>query len=135
MSDDKVSKFCDSVHTSLEALEGRINSLKVNIGTTWHFLREKLDDARLQGGAPKRGVTEARTKLKEWFEEQKIESTSKIDQLVKNRETQTLAARARESEDCAAAALMIAEASIEDVERLVLEAIAARRDAEAVTVG
>ncbi len=33
------------------------------------------------------------------------------------------------------AAIMIAEASIDDVERLVLEAIAARSDAEAVTVG
>ena len=43
---DKVSKFCDSVHEKLETLQGRMDSLKLNIGTTWHSLQEKLDEVR-----------------------------------------------------------------------------------------
>ena len=44
-----------------------------------------------------------------------------------------LAARAQDAEDCAGIAIVIALASIDDAERMVLEAIAARREAEAAT--
>ena len=131
---DKVSTFCDSVHEKLETLEGRMDSLKLNIGTTWHSLQEKLDEVRHKGEASKPAVTEARTNLEQWVKEKKGEAKSTIDQWVENRETQKLATRAEKAEDCAGIAMRIAQASIDDAERMVLEAIAARRDAEAVTV-
>ena len=73
--------------------------------------------------------------LEQWVNEKKAEAKDTIDQWVEDRETQKLAARAQKAEDCAGIAIEIAEASIDDAERMVLEAIAARRDAEAVTVG
>ena len=132
---DKVSKFCDSIHEKLETLEGRMDTLKRNIGTTSHSLQEQLDKLRHKGEAVKQAVAEARTNLEQWFTEKKAETKGTIDQWVEDRETQKLAARAQKAEDCAAIAIVIAEASIDDAERMILEAIAARREAEAVTVG
>ena len=132
---DKVSKFCASVHGKLETLEGRMDSLKLNVGSTWHFLQEKLDEVRHKGEATKQAVAEARANLEQWVTEKKAEAKGTIDQWVNNRETQKLTARAQKAEDCAGIAIEIAQASIDDAERMVLEAIVARRDAEAVTVG
>ena len=132
---DEVSKFCDAVHGKLENLEGRMDTLKRNIGTTWHSLQEKLDEVRHKGEAVKRAVAEARTNLEQWVKEKKAEAKGTINQWIENRETHKLAARAQEAEDCAGIAIEIAQASIDDAERMVLEAIAARRDAEAVIVG
>jgi hypothetical protein len=57
-----------------------------------------------------------------------------IDQWIENRKPQKLTARVQRVEDCAGIAIKIAQASIDDAERMVLEAIAARRDAEAAVV-
>ena len=129
---DRVIKFCDSVHEKLETLQGRMDSLKLNVGSTWYLLQEKLEEVRHADETTKQAVAEARTKLEQWIKEQKAEVKGTIAQWVENRETQKLAARAQKAEDCAGIAIEIAQASIDDVERMVLEAIAARRDAEAV---
>jgi hypothetical protein len=132
---DKVIKFCDSVHEKLGNLDGRMDSLKLNIGTNWHSLQEKLDEVRHRREATKQVVAEARTNLEQWLREKKAEEESMIDRWVEDRDPQKLAARAQRAEDCAGFAIEIAKASIDDAERMVLEAIAARRSAEAVTVG
>ena len=49
-------------------------------------------------------------------------------------ETEKLIARAQKAEDNAYVALTVVEASLNDAERMVLEAISAWRDAQAVTV-
>jgi hypothetical protein len=131
---DKLGKFCDNVHEKLGALEGRMESLRLNIGTTWHSLQGKLDEVRDKGDAAKQAVTQSRIKLEQWDNEKKAEAKDTIDQWIENRETGKLAARAQAAEDHAVVALEVAEASIDDAERMVLEAIAARLDAEAVTV-
>ena len=132
---DEVRRFCDRVHEKLDALQGRMDSLKSNIGTTWHSLQEKLDEVRHKGEATKQAVAEARTTLERWVKEKKAEAKGTIDQWVEDRETQKLAARAQQTEDCAGLAIEVAQASIDDAERMVLETIAARRDAAAVMVG
>jgi len=129
---DRVERFCDSIHEKLETLEGRMESLKANLRSTWHSLQEKLGEVRHKGEATKQAVAEARTNLEQWVREKQAEGKDKIDRWVENRETQKLAARAQKTEDCAGIAIEIAQASIDDAERMILEAIAARRDAEAV---
>jgi len=129
---DRVERFCDSIHEKLETLEGRMESLKANLRSTWHSLQEKLGEVRHKGEATKQAVAEARTNLEQWVREKQAEGKDKIDRWVENRETQKLAARAQKTEDCARIAIEIAQASIDDAERMILEAIAARRDAEAV---
>lgn len=131
---DKVIAFCDSVETNLEALQGRVDVLKLNIGTTSYHLQARLVELCSRSEDTRRSVNEARRNLEEWFKEKETESKSTIGHWVENRETGKLVARARMTEECAAIAFLIAQASIDDVERLVLEAIATRRDAEAVTV-
>lgn len=129
---DEVRKFCESVHAKLETLEGRMDSLKLNIGTTWHSLQEKLNEVRQHHEASRQPLSDARTSLELWFDENKDETKSTIDQWVRDRDTQQLAARAQKAEECAWIAIRIAEASIDDAERMILEAISAKLDAEAV---
>ena len=60
---DEVSRFCDAVHGKLDNLEGRMDSLKLNVGSTWHSLQEKLDEVRHKGEAVKQAVAEARVNV------------------------------------------------------------------------
>ena len=132
---DKVKEFCDRVHAKLESLEGRMDSLKLNVGTNWHYSQENLDEARDKREAAKQAIADARTRLEQWGKDRKAEAKGTIDQWVANHETQKLAARAQKAEEGADVAIEIAQASIDDAERMILEAIAARREAEAVTAG
>ena len=131
---DKAITFCDSVHAILEALEGRVEVLKSNVGATWHCLKDKLDELGRDSESTTRTATESRRHLEEWLKEKRLESRSTIECWVANGETDKLAARAKKTEGYAVMAFAVARASIDDVERLVLEAIAAERHLEAVTV-
>jgi hypothetical protein len=129
---DKVSRFYKSVQAKLESLAGRMDSLKLNIGTTWHSLQEKLSEVRRQHESSRQPLTDARAMVERWFDENKAEAKNTIDQWVNNGDTQQLAARAQRAEECAWTAITIAQASIDDAERMILEAISAKLDAEAV---
>lgn len=129
---DSVSNFCDGIDEQLEALGGRMEMLKRNIGTTWHSLHEKLLEVRLQHEASQASVLEGRARLAQWAQNQARETEDVIDRWVTNRETDLLAARAEQAEEQARTALMLAQAGIDEAERMILEAIAARMDAEAV---
>lgn len=128
----KVREFCENVHAKLETIEGRMESLKLNIGTTWHSHQEKLSEVRQRHEMSKQPLTDARAMVERWFDDNKAESKEMIDQWVSNSDTQQLAARAQRAEECAWTAIRIAQASIDDAERMILEAISAKLDAEAV---
>lgn len=130
---DNVSGFCDGVHEQLEALEGRMDALKANIGTTWHSLHEKLDEVRRRDVETRPVVIKARTRLQQWFQERGAEVQGTIEQSVKGHETGQLSERAERAEEFAGIAIMLARASIDDAERMILEAIAARLDADAAS--
>ena len=128
---DMVNEFCKRVHAHIEDLDGRLDLLKLNYGTTWHSLREELDEVRLAVEARRKDVTQARSNLAQWASERETEDT--ILRWIENRETEKLIARAQKAEDNAYVAFTVAEASLNDAERMVLEAISAWRDAQAVT--
>jgi hypothetical protein len=134
MNDD-VDRFCTSVHEKLETLQGRMETLKLNIGATSHLLQEKVAEVRNAREVRQLTVNEARTSLEQWTLKLTAESKNGIDQEIRNHETRYLTERAKLAERCVDLALMLAEASIDDAEWMILEAIAARRDAEAVTGG
>ena len=129
---DKVRAFCNRVQDKLTTLDGRMNSLKSNSGPTWHFLQEKLDEVRERAEADRLAIHQARINLEQWCDDRKSEATHTIDHWRKNRETAKLAERAQRTEDHARYAMQIAEASIDQAERMILEAISARQDAESV---
>jgi DNA repair exonuclease SbcCD ATPase subunit len=126
-----VNEFCESVQAKIKDLDGRIDLLKLNYGTTWHSLREKLDEVRQQIEARQQEVSQARSNLAQWASQQEGEST--ILQWIHHRETVKLIARAQKAEDYARLAMTVAAASIDDAERMILEAVSALRDAQAVT--
>jgi DNA repair exonuclease SbcCD ATPase subunit len=132
---DKISKFFDSVQERLETLQGRMDSLRANIGTTSHALHDKLGEVRQKNAATKQAVAEARATLERWGRAENAEARSSIDESIRSHDTQKLSARAREAEHYVGVAITIALASIDDVERTILEAIAAMREVEAATSG
>ena len=129
---DKVSRFCESVHDKLESLQGRMDSLQTNIGTTWHSLQDKLDEVRKKSAATKNAAAAARAHLEQWLHDQASEAQSTIDEWRHRHDTQQLTGRAERAEECAWKAITVAQASIDDAERMILEAIAAWLDAESV---
>jgi hypothetical protein len=69
-----------------------------------------------------------------WLEEQKLESSEKIAEWKRNRQTGQLHARADRFERCAATALEIAVLAMDEAERTVLRAILARKEAISIQV-
>lgn len=130
---DVVAKFCDNVHEKLETLQGRLDSLKLNIGATYHLLHEKVVEIRKAGEVRELPMHEGRASLEQWIQETRTEAKNRVERGIRNHEVQYLSERADRAEACVEIAMMLAEASIDDAEWMILEAIAARREAEAVT--
>jgi hypothetical protein len=132
---DVVAKFCDNVHEKLETLQGRLDSLKLNIGATYHLLHEKVVEIRKAGEVRQLPMAEARASLEQWIQETRAEAKNRVERGIRNHEVQYLSERATRAEHCVEVAIMLAEASIDDAEWMILEAIAARLEAEAVPDG
>jgi hypothetical protein len=130
---DAVGRFCENVHGKLETLQGRLESLRLNIGATYHFLHEKVGEMRKASEVRQLRMAEARALLDVWIQQTGVAAKNSTERETGMRDAQYLSSRARIAEACAEAALMLAEASIDDGEWMILEAIAARRDAEALT--
>jgi hypothetical protein len=127
-----MERFCNGTHKSLDALQGCIDVLKLNLGTSHHCLEQKLDELRQNCEAKKGRIAEARIQLESWRTKREVCAN---DDGISSGDAQLLAARAQKAEECVANAFLLAHASLDDVERMTLEAIAARIDAETATVG
>src|SRR5579871_2703957 len=125
-------EFCNDVHEKLATLDGRVQALKSNLGSTWQHLQEKLEEVRARGEDRRPAIDQLRNKLEQWFADKKSEDTNAIGQFKENRDSKNLGQRAQRAEDHAAYAIQVAEASFDEAERMILEAISARLQAEAV---
>ncbi len=130
---NKVDEFCNDIHAKLETLQGRMDSLKLNIGTNWHLLQQKLTDVRQRAEAAMPALNDARLHIEQWLHQKSGEAKSTVDHWVEHGASDCLNRRAELAEAAAMLAIRVAESGIDDAERMILEAIAARRDAEAVT--
>jgi len=110
-----------------------MESLKLNIGTNWHLLQEKLTDVRQRAEAAIPAVNDARLQIEQWLQQKSGEAKSTVDHWVERGASDCLNKRAELAEVAAMLAIRVAESGIDDAERMILEAIAARREAEAVT--
>ena len=129
---DKVRTFCNRVQVKLTTLDSRINSLSLNSGPTCHFLQEKLDESRARGEAQQHVIDHAGIRLEQWCDDKRLETRHTIEQWRQNGETRKFSERAQRAEDHAGYAMQLAEAGIDAAERMILEAISARLDAESV---
>jgi len=130
---DRVSEFCDGVHEQLESLQSRMDVFKANIGSSWNSLQLRLIEVRKKNEADQVEAAEARVRLELWSHNRTSEAKDTINCWIANRETKLLASRAQAAEECAETALLLAQASIDDTERMILEAIAARLDVDSVS--
>lgn len=131
----EVHDFCDQVQAQISTLLGRIESLKRNIGTTCHLLRQRLCELRTTNEIRKPAVAQARLNIEQWLRMQDPDIRVQDDARGVGHESKLSAERAEIAERCAALAIVLAEASIDDAERMILEAVAARSDAASVRVG
>jgi DNA repair exonuclease SbcCD ATPase subunit len=133
----KVDQFCDRLRDRLNAIEGRLQSFKTSIRAmpeqAEQDLRDKLEAARAKVQAQKKGVDQARARLKAQAQQKVDESKEAVSEWQAKRETRKLNARADHAETYAADAIDNATASIDEAEEAILYAAVARLDADAVS--
>jgi len=132
---EKVDKFCDKLRDRLNAIEGRVQSVKADIQTlpakAEKALRDKIDAARTKLQVQKERVEKARVDLKVWADQKLAETKEAISEWKAKHEVRKLNARAERAEAYAEAAMVLALFSIDEAEEAVLDAVAARKDADA----
>ena len=130
-----IDNFTKQLHDNLEAVEDRVKSLKESIQSapkkTQVEIQSKFDEAKATLDAKKQEFDEYRAKLKTQFEEKESEVKSNVEEWKASREVKKLEHRADKAEDYANTAIFLTTAMMEEAEKATLEAIVARRDAEA----
>jgi len=130
-----IDNFTKQLHDNLEAVEDRVKSLRASIQSapkkTQAEIELKLDEAKAQLDAKKQEFDEYRAKLKTQFEEKESEVKLHVEEWKTSRKVKQLEHRAEKAESYADTAIFLALAMMEEAEKATLEAIAARRDAEA----
>ncbi len=122
---DNARTFCDAVHNKLATLDSRVRAMTLTAGPTRQMKPEEVRS----GEARRQIIQQARDKLQQWCRERDSEKQSTITAWRQAHESKKLADRAQRAEDHAAYAIQIVEASIDEAERMILEAISARLDA------
>jgi hypothetical protein len=127
--------FSDTVQRKLDVLSSRVRVAIFEAAPTRLSLQMKLDDARGAIAARRQVIQTARDQLQKWCQLNESEKRSTVTMWKETRETRKLANRTKQAEDNAIKALQIMEASIDEAERMILEAIAARLDESAESDG
>jgi hypothetical protein len=132
---ERVDKFCDKLRERLNAIEGWIQSVQTDAqalpAKAEKALQQKLVEARTKVEAQKQRVEKARADLKIWADQKMAETREGINEWKAKREVRKLNARAERAEAYAEATMVLALASIDEAEEAILDAVAARKDAEA----
>jgi hypothetical protein len=129
-----------------ERVKQRLNELAASLDRTGaHFEAANAraaadfwanrDQAQATLGARAREIDEALADMKAHAEAKKAESDATVAEWKAGRELQRLERRADDAEQHASAALVVAVGAIEEAHAAILDAIAARRDAEEVKHG
>jgi chromosome segregation ATPase len=93
----KAEEFFESMHAKLETLKGRMECLKLNIGSTCHSLQERLKELRQNREATWQSLTDARIRLEFWLNEDQADVKNTVDRWITNHDTGQLAMRACEA--------------------------------------
>ncbi len=129
-----IDKFTKQLHNNLEIVEESVKSLRDNIQTVPkqpHVeIQSKLDQAKANLSAKKLEVEGYRAKLQIQFEEKESELNSNDEEWKSWQEINQLELHADKAEDYAVRATYLAFEIMEKAEKAILEAIAARLDAE-----
>jgi thermostable 8-oxoguanine DNA glycosylase len=132
----RVDQFCDNLKVKLNAIETRVRSLQAGVkelpAKAEKVIQDKINDVQNQLDSQKACFEQARASLMAWSQQKKSETKAMIDEWKRNQKSRELNARAERAEANAEAAIGFAMLSIDEAESAILDAIAARRDADAV---
>ncbi len=132
---EKVDQFCDDLRDRLNAIDGRLQSVKAVLQGLAEgaeaALRAKLEEARTRLRAQKQQIEETRANLKARAQQMIAETRAAVSKWKAKGEKRRLLARADLAEAYAADAVSHALASIDEAEAAILDALVARKDADA----
>ena len=136
---EKIDQFCNNLRDRLTKGDDRIQGFKASVDAAnakaKADIQSQLDKTRADFEARKRKAEEAHKRIKSNIEETKAETEAKIEEWKHGREVKKLEKRAQRAEDYAADRAWLAMVSVEEAELAMLEAIAARIEADEVAKG
>jgi membrane protein involved in colicin uptake len=139
MMSERIDKFCQNLQTRLNDLESRALALKASVRSApqqaEEALHKQMEQLQKKIDSQKKAASKARTEIESWLDQKKAESKATVEQWKAKHEAKKLAHRADRAEEYAMAAFVVALASVDEAEHALLEAIAARIDADAMPVG
>lgn len=131
----QVDEFCDKLRDRLNTVEERLRAFETDVqafpNQAEKSLRDKLDEARTKLEAQKERIEETRAKFKVRIHQMMTENRQAVSEWKAKGQTRRLNARADFAEAHAVDAIALALASIDEAEQAILEAVVARRDADA----
>ncbi|MDJ0777131.1 MAG: hypothetical protein QNJ85_04650 [Gammaproteobacteria bacterium] len=134
---EKLEQMRASLHARLDdvvdALSAAQNNLEAAPKEAETEIRARLDAARSKIGTRQQEVEAARSRITDYVATKKAEIEAQVAQWKANREQDRLVMRAELAEEYAESCLLVALASAADADEAVLQAIAARKDADAAS--
>lgn len=131
---EKIDNFTNTLRDQLNAMDDRLTSIKSTIESasqeTEATVESKLNEVKAKLKTKQNEFATYRTKLANLVTEKESEVMSKVEGWKTKRETEHLNRRAVRAEDHAASGIVVAMAAMDEAEEAVLEAIAARLDAD-----
>ena len=127
---ERLDQFRDNLRGRLADVDNRIRGFREGLDSARADIEEQLDKAKADFDARRREATEAQERIKSMVEAKKAQTEVKVQAWVRGREVEKMEARAKLAEDYAAEQILLATATIEEAEVAMLEALAARVEAD-----
>ena len=129
---ERIDQFRDNLRGRLADVDNRLRDFKEGLDSAKADIDDQLEKAKAEFDARKREATEAHERIKSMVEEKKTQTEAKVQAWIREREVEKMEARARLAEDYAAEQILLATATIEEAEVAMLEALAARVEADEI---
>lgn len=131
---EQIDSFTNNLRDKLNDIEARLFSVKSTLVSapkeTQAAIESKLHEVKANLETKQHEFTIYRNRLVELAEEKQAEVQSKVEEWKVKREIGELNRRAERAENYAASVVVVAMAAIDEAEEAILEAMAARLDAD-----
>ena len=130
---EQIDNFTNSLRDKLNDIDDRLSAVKMTIESASQesqaIIESKLKEVKAKLETKRQDFNTYRLELNKQAEKKQFETISKIDNWKTNRELEDLNRRADLAKEYAVRGVAVAMTAIEEAEEAILEAIAARLDA------
>jgi chromosome segregation ATPase len=131
---EKINSFTANLRNKLNDIDDRLSSVKTTLESaskeTQVTIEAKLEEVKAKLGSKRQEFKDYRLELQKRAAENQSEIKSKIETWKTTQQIEELNRRADRAEDYAVSGIAVAMAAIDEAEEAILEAIAARLDAD-----